>query len=112
MSAFHSQSRISWVIDLGALDHMTGVSAVFSTYTQYSGQDRIKIIDGTFSSVSGKGLVHASPSLLLSTVFHVPSFSTNLLSISKITQVELQCLIFSFSLCLSGHYHGENDWQW
>lgn len=95
VSAFHSQSRIPWVIDSGASDHMTGVSSVFSTYTPYSGQDRVKIADGTFSSVSGKGLVHASPSLPLSTVFHVPSFSTNLLSISKITQ-DLNCSVSFF----------------
>ena len=36
--------------------------------------EKDKIVDGVFSSFSGKGLVHITHSLSLSSVLHVPSF--------------------------------------
>ena len=100
VSAFSSHTQLPWIIDSGASDHMTGQPSVFSSYKPYSGHDKVKIADGTFSSVSGKGLVHATSSLPLSTVLHVPSFSTNLLSISRITR-DLNCSVTFFpSYCV------------
>ena len=57
VSAFTSHSSLPWVIDSGASDHVTGSSPFFFTYIPYSGQHKVKIADGTISSVSGKGLV-------------------------------------------------------
>ena len=100
VSAFTSQSRLPWIIDSGASDHMTGSSPVFSDYKPYSRQDKVKIADGTVSSVSGKGLVRVSPSLSLSSVLHVPSFSNNLLSISRITRDQNCSVTFFPSHCI------------
>ena len=66
VSAFTSYSSLPWIIDYGASDHMTGSSPVFSAYKPHSGQDKVKIADGTVSSVSSKGLVRVTPSLSLS----------------------------------------------
>ena len=92
---------------------MSPSSNIFSDYKPYSGPDKVRIADGTFSSVSGKGLIHATPSLPLTSVLHVPRFSHTLLSLSRITR-DLNCSVtfFSFSLCFSGSYHEEDDWQW
>ncbi|GMP40686.1 hypothetical protein CsSME_00011033 [Camellia sinensis var. sinensis] len=54
---------------------MSGSSNLFSEYTPSSGQEKVRIADSTISSVSGKGLIHATSSLLLSSIFHVPNFS-------------------------------------
>ena len=95
VSAFHSQSNLPWIIDSGASDHMTYSSSLFSDYKPCSGQDKVKIADGTGSSVSGKGSIRITPSLPLSSVLHVPSFSNNLLSISRLTR-ELNCRVTFF----------------
>ena len=75
---------------------MSGSSDLFSAYTPSSGQDKVRIADGTISSVSGKGLIHAIASLLLSSVLHIPNFSINLLSLSGITW-DLNCSVTFFS---------------
>ena len=56
VSTFMSHSTLSYIIDSGASDHMNGQSNLFLSYTPYTGPDKVKIVDGTFSSVSRKGL--------------------------------------------------------
>ena len=65
---------------------MTGQSSLFSSYTPYTGLDKVKIVYGTFSSIFDKCLVHTTPSLSLSSVLHVSSIASNLLSIIRITR--------------------------
>ncbi|CAL5430126.1 unnamed protein product [Camellia sinensis] len=57
-SAFLSHQTLPWIIDSGASDHMSGSSDLFSAYTPSSGQDKVRIADGTIFSVSGKGPYH------------------------------------------------------
>ena len=64
-TALYVDSQQLWIIDSGAFDHMTGLSTIFSSYTPCSGRDKVRTADGTFSSISGKGLVHASPSFTI-----------------------------------------------
>lgn len=74
------------IIDSSVSDHMSRSSDLFSNYTPTSGQDKVRIADGTISSVFGKDLIHAIPSLPLSSILHVPNFSVNLLlSLSHLT---------------------------
>ena len=70
-----SHSTLPWIIDSSASDHMTGQSNLFSSYTPYTGPDKVKITNGTISSVSGKGVVHITHSLSLSSVLRVSSFA-------------------------------------
>ncbi|PKA64555.1 hypothetical protein AXF42_Ash007300 [Apostasia shenzhenica] len=65
---------------------MTGIFSIFTFYVPCSGKDKVRITNGSFTPVNGKGVVRCSPSLMLSSVLHVPSFSVNLLSISFITK--------------------------
>ena len=43
-----------WIIDLGATDHMTNHSKLFSSYIPCSGSQKIKIAYGSLSSVARK----------------------------------------------------------
>ena len=63
-----------WILDSGATSHMTGQSKSFVSYLPCSGQDKVRIADGSFSTVSGKRTVNCTPTITLSSVLHVPSF--------------------------------------
>ncbi|WMV18963.1 hypothetical protein MTR67_012348 [Solanum verrucosum] len=51
-----------------------------------AGNKKVKVVDGSFSAVAGKGTIKLTPFLTLVDVLHVPKLSHNLLSISKLTQ--------------------------
>lgn len=70
---------------------MTGQSNLYTSYNLCSGRQKVKIADGTLSSVAGKGRIPISKNLSLDHALHVPKFSCNLLSISKITK-DLNCV--------------------
>ncbi|KAL9441801.1 hypothetical protein AB3S75_020326 [Citrus x aurantiifolia] len=43
-----------WIIDSGAFDHMTNSFHLFNTYSPCSGNQKIRIADGSFSPIAGK----------------------------------------------------------
>lgn len=56
---------------------MTYLSSLFSSYAINSGRDKVMVVDGTLSPISGKGSINVLPTLFLSSVLHVPKFATN-----------------------------------
>ncbi|KAH0641070.1 hypothetical protein KY290_036685 [Solanum tuberosum] len=48
-----------------------------------TGNSKIKIADGSFSAIAGKGTIKLSPSLVLHDTLHVPKLSCNLVSVRK-----------------------------
>ena len=87
-----------WIVDSGASNHMTGTTKVFSSYIPCNDGQKIKIADGTLSSVAGKGTVSFSDSLELNSVFYVLNLSCNLLSVRKLTK-DLNCTAKFFPSC-------------
>ncbi|XP_059639129.1 uncharacterized protein LOC132281447 [Cornus florida] len=69
-----------WIIDSGASDHMTSLSNLFSTYSPCFGLEKIRIADGSFSPIAGKGLIKLSENINLQSVLHIPKLAYNLLS--------------------------------
>ncbi|KAK8328423.1 hypothetical protein V6Z12_A11G250900 [Gossypium hirsutum] len=98
--AFESNNQSSWILDLGASDHMTGNSTLFHTYTFCHDKSRIRIADGSCSPVAGVGEVHITENFSLDKVLHVPNLSCNLLSISKLTKDEKLLAEFSAIGCV------------
>ncbi|KAI3465995.1 hypothetical protein Pfo_022658 [Paulownia fortunei] len=95
-----SQNSNHWIIDSGATDHMSGSAKFFYSYIPCSGHKKVKIADGSLSSVVGKGSVQISKKLFLNSVLHVPNLSCNLVSISKLTR-DLNCSAkFSSTHCV------------
>ena len=82
-----------WIVDSGASNHMTGSYHILSSYTPCTFPRTITIVNGSFLKIVGTGTVVLSPSLSIKSVFYVPGFSYNLLSISKLTieQILLLC---------------------
>ncbi|KAI5401521.1 hypothetical protein KIW84_066119 [Lathyrus oleraceus] len=73
----------TWIVNSRASDHMTGESTLFSSYSPCAGNQKIKIADGSFSAIAGKGSVVLSQMLTLKNVLHVPNLSCNLISVSN-----------------------------
>jgi len=63
---------------------MTSMSPLFTSYNPCSGKEKVRLANGSLSPVLG------------SSVFHVPDFAVNLLSIARIT-LELNCRIIFYS---------------
>ena len=72
-----SQNKISWIIDYGASDHMTSNYKIFSTCSPCAGNVKVKIADGSLSTVAGKATIRIFDFVTLESV-HVPNLSCNL----------------------------------
>lgn len=53
----------SWIIDLGASDHMMGMSSFFSSYSICFGKDMVKVSDRPYSSNAGRVFYFCNPNL-------------------------------------------------
>ncbi|KAJ9682590.1 hypothetical protein PVL29_018499 [Vitis rotundifolia] len=85
-SAYTMSQITPWIIDSGASNHMTDAHHLFSIYSPYAGNLKVKIADGTLSPVAGKGSIRISESITLNPILDVPNLSCNLLSISQLTK--------------------------
>ncbi|KAL5857492.1 hypothetical protein ACOSQ3_004950 [Xanthoceras sorbifolium] len=74
---------------------MTSTSSLFHSYTPCAGNKKVKIADGSLSSIAGKGSIKISNKIELKSVIHVPNLSCNLLSVSKLSQ-DSNCLIIFY----------------
>ena len=91
-------SSMHWIIDSGASDHMRNLSKLFQTYVPCPGNQKIRIADGSVSSIVGKGLIPISEKITLQSVLHVPKLACNLLFVSKLSKDYNCCHLFLFSL--------------
>ena len=81
-----------WIIDSGALDHMTGYAGSFSAHNPDSRHIKVKIVDGSLATHARTGTIVLNPHITLYHVLHVPKLACNLLSISKLTK-DLDCSV-------------------
>ena len=77
-------SSNTWVLDIGAIDHIICFINLLTTITSLT-QCVVELPNGESAQVTYIGLVRLSTTLVLENVLYVPSFSFNLLSISKLT---------------------------
>lgn len=83
-----------WIIDTGALDHMTRSPEVLSTYEPCSQGLTIPMANGTTTIAQEKGATSVA-SLNLKLVLYVPNLKCNLILVSKLTKEE-KCLVTIF----------------
>ena len=89
-----------WIIDSGASDHMTNSIHLFKSYSPCPENRKVRIADGSFSPIAGKGLVQISERIDLNSVLHVPKLACNLLSVSKISKDSNCRVVFCDSHCI------------
>ena len=90
--------KIDWIIDTGATDHMVHSESVFNSFTCVS-NSYVYLPNGEKVLVTHIGTVHINDTLILTDVLCVPSFTFNLISVSKLNKSQCCCLIFLGSFC-------------
>lgn len=85
----------TWIIDSGASEHI-----VFQSYFPFTPHilknKKVKIVDGSFSSIVDQHTIKINPTLSLKSMLDVLNLSYSLLSIGKITK-DLSCLVIFIS---------------
>ena len=95
---FHLPS--TWVIDFGAIDHMTCNSSLFTTFQSHFSPSTVTLSDGSTSCVLGLETIHLTPLITLTFVMSLPQFSFNLISVSKFTRTHHCNISFFPNHCL------------
>lgn len=65
---------------------MTSSSSLFSNYSRCYKNESVRIADGSFPPIVGKGKIEISNQITLESVLHVPKLACNLLSVSKLSK--------------------------
>jgi hypothetical protein len=99
---FTNSIHAPWIIDTGATDHMICTVSLFTTITAEVSQ-KVRLPNGQFASVTHIGTVRISESFILTDVLCIPSFSFNLISVSKLIKMMNCCLIFLSQFCFIQH---------
>ena len=87
-----------WIIDTGATDHMVHSESVLDSFTCVS-NSYVYLPNGEKVLVTHIGTMHINDTLILTDVLCVPSFTFNLISVSKLNKSQCCCLIFLGSFC-------------
>jgi len=103
-------STNDWIVDIGALDHMTGSLHGLSNYKRCDKIVTVTMADGTISYAKGERSVYID-GLHLKSILYVPKLKCNRLSISKITEMNYKVTFFPNSLCFSRPNFGKDDQQ-
>ena len=54
-----------WIIDSGASDHTTSSPHLFDTHSPCLGNEKVRMVDSSFSSIAGKGLIKISENIYM-----------------------------------------------
>ena len=90
--------KIDWINDTRATDHIVHFVLVFSSITSVS-NSFVYLPNGEKVLVTHIGKIHLTATLILTDVLCVPSFTFNLISISKLNKSQYCYLIFLGSFC-------------
>ena len=93
----HAYKSDTWIIDIGATDHMVHSVTQLTTVTSII-QSCVYLPNGEEALVTHIGTLQISSTLALTSVLCVPSFSLNLIFVSKFT-IYFCCLIFLGDCC-------------
>ena len=87
-----------WILDTGAIDNMVHLVSQLTVVTS-TVHSCVFLPNGDQALITHIGTVQISPTLTLTNVLCVPTFSFNLISVSKLTRHSSCCLIFLGQCC-------------
>lgn len=88
----------TWVINTGASDHIVCLMTLLHSLTSVT-NCIVELPNGEFAQVTYIGSIQLLATLIIHNVLYVPSFSFNLLYVSKLTQKLSYCLVFLAQYC-------------
>lgn len=97
-----------WFLDSGATHHVTHDLNNLSKYMPYEGFDALQIGDGTgmkICNIGSSSLSISNCTFFLNDILHVPSFSKNLLSLSKLLCDNSLLIEFYSTSCIIKERH-------
>ena len=97
-TALTNSVKAPWIIDTGATDHMICSTSLFTHITSVVSKT-VRLPNGQHASVTHIGTIKIIESLILTNVLCIPSFSFNLISVSKLIQTLHCCVIFLSKFC-------------
>ena len=95
-----SSLSFEWVIDSRTIDHMTGNSSLFSNFQSQPSTFIATLANGSQPCVHRSRTIFATPFIPLSSILSLPNFSSNLMSVSKLTRARKCYISFFLDFCL------------
>ena len=89
----------SWILDSGATDHVTCSLKNLHSFERIN-PVTVKLPNGHHVHATHSGTVHLSRTITLFNVLYIPTFTFNLISISKLVSSTDCALIFSSTSCM------------
>ena len=79
--------RKTWILDSGAIDHMTPMMNFFTSYNPCPNNRKVQTADRTLLIVLGIGVISLEPIGKLEHVLHVPQLFISLISVQKVASL-------------------------
>lgn len=100
IASFSSNIKEIWVIDSGATDHICISITLMHDIHILTHPILVQLPNGQTIKVTTVGSVRLTPTLTLINVFHIPTFTYNLISISKLTNSSHSAITFTHRECI------------
>ena len=97
-----NSTKTSWIIDTGATNHMICSKLFFSSITSTVSKS-VRLPNGQYALVTHIGTIKISDSFILTDVLCIPSFSFNLIYVSKLIKNLQYYVIFLLKFCFVQH---------
>jgi hypothetical protein len=101
-SSITNPATTPWIIDTGATNHMICSTSFFTSITSVVSKS-VRLPNGQCASVTHIGTIKISECFVLTNVLCIPSFSFNLISVSKLIKTLQCCVIFLPKFCFVQH---------
>lgn len=101
-----------WVIDLGSTEHITHNSYILQNMTQNQFETHVVIPNGDAMSTEGRGECTLPMRTKLRDVLHVPKFTCNLISVSRLSKDLQSTITFFLKFCVMQKLHSKLGWYW
>jgi hypothetical protein len=95
---FDTCSLGNWILDSGASHHICNTTQWFHSFNEIT-PTKVKLPNGNHVYAKYSGIVHFSPSFILTDVLCVPNFSLNLMSVSQLCTNTKLVLHFDYLHC-------------
>ena len=94
LSVSNNSIKEAWILDSGAIDHMTPNKENFMRFNPIDKGRYVKTADGTLLPVMGIGTIKLDPIGLLTQVFYIPKLFVSLVSVQRLAKNKEYNILF------------------